>query len=342
VNPSEDPSAPWLLADVGGTNVRFALCQPGAAAPLQMDSIVRLRGQDFASLEEAAAAYLAERRQAVRHAVLAVAGRIEAGAVQLTNSRWHIASAQLQQALRLESVQLVNDFAAVAMALPLLGPQDLVMLAGQAPSMAGPAPGFCALGAGTGLGVAALRLQDGRPMVLQTEGGHTGFAPGSDIELAILAQLTQRFGRVSNERLVCGAGLVNIYQALCAITGQPAQDLAPAQVSAHALAGDDALCAQAVDVFCGIFGSVAGDCALAYAAWDGVFLAGAWLQALLPRLQAGLFHPRFVAKGRFEAALRAVPVALITHPQPGLLGAAGFARAAAGHGLPQPGRTAAG
>jgi glucokinase len=317
-----------LLADLGGTNVRFALCQPDAPAPLLVQSIRPYRVADFASLEAAATAYLQELQVGnVRHAVFAAAGRIAAGQVQLTNNAWRIDAAQLKQALQLTSLQLVNDFAAVSMALPLLGDQDVVPLAGSLPDAdcMQYSTTYCVLGPGTGLGVGALRLEQGRPWVLQTEGGHTGFAPVTPLEVAILERLTRRFGRISNERLICGSGLVNLYQALCEISGIPTQDLTPEQVSARAASGADAKCQQAVELFCAVLGSVAGDLALAYGAWDGVYLTGAWLRPLLPLLGQGLFHRRFVNKGRFEAAMQRIPVALIVHPQPGLLGAAGFA-----------------
>jgi len=326
---------PWLLADVGGTNVRLALCLPGSLAPLQMDSIRLFRVQDFASLEAAAAVYLQAMDARVKHAVFAVAGRIEAGTVQLTNNAWVISAGSVQQALHLDSLQLVNDFAAISMALPLLGAPDSVTLAGEGTVvMTDDTLNFCVLGPGTGLGVAALRLQQGRPFVLRTEGGHTSFAPVGALEVEILARLTARFGRVSNERLICGAGLVNIHQALCEIEDVPAQDLTPEQVSAGATSDGDAMCQRAVEVFCGVMGSLAGDFALSYGAWNGVFLAGAWLRPLLPQLRQGLFHQRFTNKGRFEAAMRKVPVALIVHPQPGLLGAAGFAVSGSGRQLP--------
>ena len=317
-----------LLADLGGTNVRFALCQPELAAPLLMHSIRPYRVADFACLEAAVQTYLQELQvTGVQHAVFAAAGHITAGQVQLTNYDWRIDAAHLKQALQLQSLQMVNDFAAISMALPLLGDQDTLPLAGGRSDAGGASDSatYCVLGPGTGLGVGALRLEQGRPWVLQTEGGHAGFAPVTPLEVAILARLTQRFGRVSNERLICGSGLVNIYEALCEIAGVSAQDLTPEQVSAQAVNGGIAQCQQAVELFCAVLGSVAGDLALSYGAWDGVFLTGAWLKPLLPLLQQGLFHQRFVNKGRFEAAMRLVPVALIVHPQPGLLGAAGFA-----------------
>lgn len=317
-----------LLADLGGTNVRFALCQPELAAPLLMHSIRPYRVADFACLEAAVQTYLQELQvTGVQHAVFAAAGHITAGQVQLTNNDWRIDAAHLKHALQLKSLQMVNDFAAISMALPLLGDQDTLPLAGSRSDAGGASDSatYCVLGPGTGLGVGALRLEQGRPWVLQTEGGHAGFAPVTPLEVAILAHLTQRFGRVSNERLICGSGLVNIYGALCEIAGVSAQDLTPEQVSAQAVNGGNEQCQQAVELFCAVLGSVAGDLALSYGAWDGVYLTGAWLGPLRPLLQHGLFHQRFVNKGRFEAAMRRIPVALIVHPQPGLLGAAGFA-----------------
>jgi glucokinase len=145
-------------------------------------------------------------------------------------------------------------------------------------------------------------VRGGCAFALETEGGHISFAPGNDEESHLLGRMSERFGRVSNERLVCGAGLVNIHRALCEMAGDPPPELQPQEVTAGALAGD-ARCRHAVEVFCAVFGAIAGDLALTLGAWDGVFLTGGLVPKMLAELQASAFRRRFEAKGRFAGAM---------------------------------------
>jgi glucokinase len=336
--------ASWLLADVGGTNVRFALAQPAASAPLQRETLRAYRVADHPSLSAAARQYLLDlaesnpdnRAPEPAHAVLALAGRIEGDTAQLTNHNWFISGARLQEDLRLGTVRLVNDFAAVGMALPLLDAADVEAVGPPVPPITraaqagGPRRTYCVLGPGTGLGVSALVLDGAAVIGLQTEGGHASFAPTDEEEIAVLRQLMGRFGRVSVERLLCGSGLVNLLQALCALAGRADAPFAPETITAQARDGSDALCVRAVELFCELLGTVAGDFVLTYGAWDGVYLAGGLLGPLAPWIRRGRFRERFQSKGRFAQAMTQVPVALITHPQPGLLGAAAFAVTEAG------------
>ena len=328
---------PILLADLGGTNVRFALADPAAAQPLLPDSVRRYRVRHFATLADAARRYFADNGQRPRHAIIAAAGRIADGAtVQITNNPWAVATHALQSELGLESVRLVNDFAAQSMAVPLLGPAYLSAVGRPALPTLGrrPAQTFVVMGPGTGLGVGGLLLRDGRYSVLESEGGHAGFAAHTTEDIAILQRLNQRFGRVSNERILCGNGLVNLYRALADIAGQDAEPLAPEDITARATAGSDPLCVRTVETLAGIFGAVAGDLVLTLGGWDGVYLTGGVLPALLPWLRHGSFRERFEAKGRFRDAMTQVPTLAITHPEPGLLGAAALAVLAAGRTLP--------
>jgi glucokinase len=151
------------------------------------------------------------------------------------------------------------------------------------------------------------------------------FAPNNDEESHLLGRMAERFGRVSNERLVCGAGLVNIHRALCEMAGDEPAELQPQDVTAGAQAGD-ARCRHAVEVFCGVFGAIAGDLALTLGAWDGIFLTGGLVPKMLGELRTSSFRRRFEAKGRFSGAMAAVPTVAVLHPHAGLLGAAAFAR----------------
>jgi glucokinase len=347
-------TGPWLLADLGGTNVRFALAEPGAAAPLHIDTVRAYRVAQFPGFAAAARAYAGDIGAMAGNAVIAAAGPVRGDTVQLTNHAWTLSAPQLAQELDMRRVHLLNDFAAVGMSLPLLAATDVLALGPPVPPLAR-APGrrtYGVLGPGTGLGVSCLAVQDDTVIGLETEGGHAGFAPTNEDEIGVLRQLMTRFGRVSNERLLCGSGLSNLHQALstlaqstpgsapaAAVAGNGEDDaarpalLAPESITARAQAGGDAVCEHAVRMFCEMLGSVAGDLVLLYGAWNGIYLAGGLLMPLKPWLLQPGFRRRFENKGRFSQAMAAVPVGLITHPQPGLLGAAAFAVRAGGGSL---------
>ena len=323
-------SAPLaLLADIGGTNARFALADVAGAHPLHADSVRSFEVANFQSLAAAAEHYLegfAAERARIAAGVFALAGRVDGDAARITNHTWTISCASTQRALGLPKLRLVNDFAAQAMAISLLGAEDLASIGDVAwkPSSARSRT-YGVLGPGTGLGVGALIVREGCTFALETEGGHVSFAPGNDEESHLLERMAERFGRVSNERLVCGTGLVNIHRALCEMAGEQPPELQPQDVTAGAATGD-ARCRHAVEVFCGVFGAIAGDLALTLGAWDGVFLTGGLVPKMLDVLRASAFRRRFEAKGRFAAAMAAVPTVAVLHPQAGLLGTAAFAR----------------
>jgi glucokinase len=318
---------PVLLADIGGTHVRFALSSPAASMPLLADSIGTIDVADFPSLADAAAHYLADRHTRPASAVMAVAGRVEGDTARMTNHPWVVSSERIRTALRLEAVTLVNDFVAQAMAIPLLREADIAVIGPTRPTpLDGARRTFAVLGAGTGLGIAALLVRDGRWLPLATEGGHASFAPGTPEEIAILERLSADFGRVSNERLVSGAGLVNLHRALAQLAGADPGSMQPEDITSGAAAGDPR-CERAVDVFCAVFGAIAGDIALTFGAWDGVYLSGGLVPPLLPALRRSGFRQRFEGKGRYSPAMARVPTIAVQHPQPGLLGAAALAAA---------------
>jgi glucokinase len=317
-----------LLADIGGTHARFALADPNLAAALVEPSVRQFEVARFASVDEAAQDYLEQVKAAdgrVERGVFAVAGRIEGDRARITNHPWLISRQGTQSALGLRNLHLVNDFAAQAMAVALLDAKDLAPIGPLGFERGdGGDRSYAVLGPGTGLGVSALLVRNGCKHVLETEGGHVSFAATTPREAAVLERLAARFGRVSNERLVSGNGLVNIHRALAEIAGEPAPTLLPREVSAGAARGD-ARCREAMDLFFAAFGAIAGDLALTLGAWDGVFLTGGLVPKLLAPLQQSRFRSQFEAKGRFAAAMAGVPTLAVIHPQPGLLGAAAFA-----------------
>lgn len=314
-----------LLADIGGTNARFALADPDAPMPLLADSIHGYAVDAFGSLAEAARHYLDATRVRASSGIFAVAGRVDGGMARMTNHPWVVSRDRLRQALGLDEVTLVNDFVAQAMAVRLLRQDDVAAIGTPAGTPAGDgARTWAVLGPGTGLGIGALLVRDGHGFALATEGGHAGFAPGTTEEIAILERLAARYGRVSNERLVSGAGLANIHRALGEIAGHDPGALRPEDVTAGAAAGDPR-CLRAIEVFCEVFGAIAGDLVLTLGAWDGAYLSGGLVPLLLPALRRPGFRERFEAKGRYASALASVPTLAVLHPQPGLLGAAALA-----------------
>ena len=322
-----DSTLPVLLADVGGTNVRFALADPARAQPLLDGSIGAYRVADFATFTDAARAYLDATNGCVQRGVFAFAGPVGDDEVHMTNHPWTISRTHVRADLGLDALRFVNDFAAMSLCITLLAQKDVRMLG----SVAAPRvdvtreQAFAVLGPGTGLGVGALISRDGRAFALESEGGHTGFAPRTGEEIEILRRLEARFGRVSNERLLCGSGLSNLHRALGEIHATFCEELSPEEITRRARAGEDEHCERAIEVFCEILGAVAGDCALAFGAWDGTYLSGGLTPVLLDWLQRGGFRRRFEDKGRFADRVARVPTLAIVHPYAGLLGAAAFA-----------------
>jgi glucokinase len=254
-----------------------------------------------------------------RAAAIAVAAPIGGDIIKFTNSPWIIRPALIRERLGVDAYTLVNDFGAVGHAVAQLGSEHFRVITGPAEL---PGDGVTTIvGPGTGLGVAQLLRRAGSYHVIETEGGHIDFAPLDSIEDAILASQRFQFRRVSVERLVSGPGLAAIYAALAGVEGRAVLARDDKALWAAALAEEDNLLASALDRFCRILGAVAGDLALAHGA-NQVVLAGGVGLRLADRLEQSGFADRFTAKGRYEARMAALPVRLITYPQPGLYGAA--------------------
>jgi len=319
-------SQPVLVADIGGTNARFALADTSLDAPLQTDSIREYAVAEFPSLGDAAHHYLEQVGATARRGVFAVAGRVDGDEARITNHPWVISRSRTAAMLGFDELHLINDFAAQAMAVALLQPHDVVQIGGAhwAPAAPGEPRNYGVIGPGTGLGVGGLIVRHHRGYALETEGGHVSFPPGTPEEIRILEILSEQFGRVSNERLICGPGLVNIHRAVCEMAGFDPGQLQPADVTARAALGDPQAM-RTVDVFCAVFGAIAGDLVLVQGAWDGVFLTGGLVPKMLDSLQHSGFRQRFEHKGRFSANMARVPTLAIVHPRPGLLGAAAIA-----------------
>lgn len=327
-----------LVGDIGGTNARFALVDL-ASPTVELQASKSLPNAQFASLQHAIEHYLSGVDATPTRAALAVACPVGSDEIRLTNRAWSFSRSELQRTLGLSELLMLNDFGAVAWAIPALDDSHLVTLHGtlQAP-LRGP---ISVLGPGTGLGVALLVGDPDRGwQVVETEGGHVGFAPIGDEERTIAAWLTAQHGRTSTERLLCGKGLSEIDAVLRGVGAllpdalpQPGETTLrrpalrdPAEVVAAALDGHDQAARRALARFCAVLGSVAGDCALIHGA-RSVVIAGGIVPRFLPFLRSSAFRERFLAKGRMATLLESVPIHVITHPHPGLLGAACALRA---------------
>jgi glucokinase len=311
-----------VTADIGGTHARFAIATIDLGQVVGLSELVTLKTSEFVSFERA---WNAVERQAgsrlPRDVSLAVAAPVGGDEFSLTNSHWQFHRGEIASELGLTSMLVINDFAAVAHAITAVSQAELLHIAG--PEEPLPANGVITIvGPGTGLG-AALLMRDSEHgfRVIETEGGHIDFAPLDAVEDRIVADLRKKFGRVSVERLVSGPGLANIYEVLSRWEAQPGMIRDEAALWSAALDRTDQLAAIALDRLCMCLGSIAGDLALAHGA-AAVVIAGGIGKRLRDRIGHSGFANRFVAKGRFERRLAAMPVKLITSPEPGLLGAA--------------------
>ena len=310
---------PRLLGDVGGTRVRLGLQAAPNGPPVEVQV---LQGDDHASLEAALSAYLDSRTgRRPRQAALGIATPVVGDEVRMTNRDWRFSISALQRALGFERLVVVNDFTALALALPSLTADDLRPVGGGA---AVPGTPLALVGPGTGLGISGLLSAGNRWLPVAGEGGHATLAAADAREAAVIAVLRDRFGHVSAERALSGPGLVNLYGAVAKLDGRPAQSLDDKQIVAEAKAGGDPLCVAAVETFFALLGGVAGNLALTFGARGGVYLGG----GIVPRFDDGFIErtrlrERFDAKGRFAGYLAAIPMWIIDAKlPPALIGAA--------------------
>ena len=313
---------PWLLlADIGGTNARFALGDPRTGdigVPLTVSVA------DHPTFTSALQSYLAHVAQAEGWAphpdggCLAVACPTDRNVITFTNSDWVIDRADLAYSLRLPRLHVINDFEAIGYAASGFSQDDWVQVGAGEARRERP-QGI--IGAGTGLGVCSVVYPRGQVYVIPGEGGHVDFAPVGDEEMEVLRLLLTRYRRVSAERLLSGAGLQNIYWALTELRGSDRRQPSPADISAAALAGDDAVAVETLAVFCRVLGGVAGNLALTLGAGGGIYVAGGIVPRMVDFLAASDFRERFLAKGRFRDYLNDIPTRVVTRANPGLLGA---------------------
>lgn len=311
-----------LLGDIGGTTVRLALQRDGKP-PSPAES---LACADFASLEQALDAFLARRGgEAPSAAILAVAAVPGGDRIALTNNAWAFSANALRQRYGWARLDIVNDFAALARAIPRLGRADIRAIGGGKAVTGEP---VAVIGPGTGLGVAGLVPCRGQPILISGEGGHATLAPANERESEIVAVLRRRFGHASAERAVSGPGLVNLLAAICELEGTEAPAATPAGIARRALDGSSPFCAEALGLFCAMLGTVAADVALTLGARGGVYIGGGIVPKLGDFFPRSPFRQRFEAKGRFSDYLKAIPTFVIRRENAALLGLAALGAAA--------------
>jgi glucokinase len=308
-----------LIADIGGTNARFALARAG-----RVDALRVLATADHPTVQDAARAFLAGVPDAgtVRRGAFDVAGPVGSDHVHLTNSHWSFSIAQVRAELGFDDLKVVNDFAAAALGIPHLLSSDRIQVGSGQPDPLGP---IGVIGPGTGLGVGSLVHSPQGWVVIPGEGGHATMAAATAEEGRILDLLRERFGHVSAERVLSGQGIENLYEAVIALAGRTGTRLAANAITQAALAGSDPDCAQALELFCAMLGTVAGNLALTLGASGGVFLIGGILPRFPEHFAASGFRARFESKGRLSDYMRPIPTFLVTHDNPALLGLAGMA-----------------
>tara|TARA_R110002110_G_scaffold70800_2_gene189522 strand:- start:11192 stop:12211 length:1020 start_codon:yes stop_codon:yes gene_type:complete len=339
VSAARDPGADavLLVADIGGTHARFALPRLRGRAIDMPEPSVFLTA-DHPHLEAALTLFLEKmERPVIAGVAVCAAGPVEGSGteahISMTNCPWDVTLDGLSRVTGVRRPRLMNDFAALAMSVPALSGGDLHHVAGVGTAIAGASAGI--LGPGTGLGVSALVFETGHEIPVAGEGGHVDLAPAGEREAAIIAHLHARHGHVSAERVLSGPGLVTLYEALKALSG--GEDTAPLtapEIARRALKGDCPVCVEAVRLFCGWLGAVAGNLALTIGARGGIYIGGGivpgWLAAAPGLFDESLFRARFEAKGRFRSYLEQIPVFVIRRADPALLGLARAAREAAG------------
>jgi len=323
-----------LAGDTGGTSTRLAAfeMERGRLRPVVEQTYP---SREHGGLGEIVAKFLGAHAIAVDHACFGIAGPVRDGRVQTPNLPWIVDAAAMAAQLGLSGVDLLNDLEANAWGVAALAPEDLLTLNAGAPGAGGNA---CVVAAGTGLGEAGMYWDGAMHRAFGCEGGHADFAPRDALEIDLLCHLQARFGHVSTERVVSGPGLVNVY-AFLRDTGRGAEmpEVAAAMrdrdaaavIAQAALDGRCPLCVMALDLLVSIYGAEAGNAGLKFMASGGVYIGGGIAPKIARKLADGAFVRAFVAKGRMQPLMEAMPVHVILNPKTALLGSARYAAARA-------------
>jgi glucokinase len=307
----------WLVGDIGATHARFGLVSPDA----KLLHSRTLADEEYPTIDAALAAFLNERGPlpVPRQGAIAIASPVTGDQITMTNHPWSFSIRQLGEQLRFDRLEVINDFTALALALPHLKPEDRLSVGG---GNAIPNSPIGVLGPGSGLGVSGLVPTRGGWIALAGEGGHATMAPATDRESAVLDRMRSHFDHVSAERVLSGPGLVNLYNTLAQLDGIPAKGYTAAQITDLAIRGEDRLCVDATSMFCAMLGTMAGNLALTLGARGGVFIGGGIVPKLGRTFIESPFRAHFDAKGRLATYLETIPTFVVTHPLPAFLGCA--------------------
>ena len=313
---------PYIVADIGGTNARFALVTGKTDTDFKIEQISILPGANFASFEEAIQNYLDSLGDIQPTAAsIAIAGPVDGDQFKMTNLSWSFSREGLKTRFGFEKLEVINDYTALAMSSSILTKAHLIELkAGDL----NPTANKAILGPGTGLGVAGLVYTPAGWVPVPSEGGHVNIAPSTAFEAEIIKAAMSTLGHVSAESFLSGQGLVNLYDAVCAVTGVSAQTYQPQDVSGKALEGSDGECVQALERFCSFLGAVSGNLALTYGAKGGVYVAGGIVPRMLDFIKGSEFNMRFASKGIMSHYVEPIPVNIFDHPETAFLGAAAW------------------
>ncbi|MBU2886130.1 glucokinase [Gilvimarinus agarilyticus] len=312
-----------LVADIGGTNGRFGLVnacnhEKGYLAERQ----ISLPSGEYATLADMIRDYIKQADVAMpKFACLAIAGPIQDGHVKVTNLNWEFSISQLRDELNMQALDVINDYSALAYAAPHLQPEDIKTLYNTAANPYGP---IGVMGPGTGFGAALLAPISSGWKIIATEGGHCSFAPTNATEISILQELRKEFEHVSIEHLLSGQGLVHIYRSLASIEGISASDLSPADISGQGMSQTDPLCERALQIFCNVLGSVAGDKALSWGAMGGIYLGGGIVPKIADYLPHTDFIQRYHNKGVMRDYVESIPVHMVINDKAALIGSAAW------------------
>lgn len=309
-----------LVGDVGGTNARLALCELDTG---YISHTKTFSTSQYKNLEKVIQVYLKEQKKEIRDGSIAIACPIKNNWVEMTNHNWAFSIKKMKKNLCFQNLEVINDFTAVSMAIPMLSKLDVIQFGGYKAIKDRP---IVVYGAGTGLGVAHLVHIDQRWVSLPGEGGHVDFAPNSEEEDLILETLRSELGHVSAERLLSGMGLVNLYRAIVKSDNRIPKNLKPHDISQRALSDICIDSRRALSLFCVIMGRFGGNLALTMGTFGGVYIAGGIVPRFLEFFKASGFRAAFEDKGRFREYVKDIPVYMIIHNQPGLLGAGAHLR----------------
>ena len=317
---TETRTFPVLLADIGGTNSRFAVLPDANAPAVELPPVST---GAFPSIEAAIAASVLSEIPAPASAILAVAGPVDGDEIDLTNSRWVIRPNEVMNATTITDLTVLNDFEAQALAISGMPEEFLVDLGGDLPLAE---ETRVVLGPGTGLGVGALVRAGGRWVPVPGEGGHVDLGPRDERDRFVWHYIEEIEGRVSAEQILCGRGIENLYRAVCAAHDDAPTLASPPSITAAAVERTDAHAVEALDLFAIHLGRLAGDLALTFMATGGVFVSGGIGQHIVGILRSGLFREGFVDKAPHREILEGIATKLVVQPLAALSGLASYAR----------------